>query len=171
MGTPALTERTAFRSAGKQTQNFAVIALIPLLGMLAIAAIVVAVYALTHAPSTASLQAQVGQLQSQVASLRGELGSVKPKLAAVQRAEKAARARIASLSAAQGANASAADLGRLIATVRALQACIPQLQQQVVRLKLRTYNVNGWLTGAVLTNPASISPGCAHTLLGPYSTH
>jgi uncharacterized coiled-coil protein SlyX len=168
MGTPVMTERTAYRSARAQTQNSAVIWLVPIIALIAMVATGLAVYSLTRVPATKTLQAQVGVLQAQVTSLRAQLRSVHPKLAALQRAERSARARIASLSARQGTSASAGDVTRLSATVQALQACIPQLQTELARLNVKTTNLNGWLIGAVLTRPISLSPGCAHTLRGRF---
>ena len=50
--------------------------------------------------------------------------------------------------------------------MRMFQVCIPQLQQELAGLKMQTSNVNGWLTDAVLTKPATVSATCATALAG-----
>ncbi len=140
--------------------------MLPTLVVVAAVAIGIAVLALNRASSN-------GSLRHDVSALQNDVGSLHAKLAAEQRAVVKAQSKLASLRRASAQAPTAGNVSRLQDNVdqvtikmRMLQVCVPQLQQEVAGLKLRTSDTNGWLTNAFLERPASVSQACSRALGG-----
>ena len=139
----------------------------------------------------ASLQAQLGSLQAQLGTLRNEANASRARQRALRNEANASSARqralrrevsslqsalaseqhtsrtaIASLEKASAGAASIHSLNRVRGSVHRLQVCVPELQQEILGLKIQTTRGNGSLRSAALSNPTIISQDCATTLSG-----
>jgi septal ring factor EnvC (AmiA/AmiB activator) len=116
----------------------------------------------------ARLEAEFHALQSQLAGTGRTLAQTDRRLAATNRSLTAARGQLASYRTQLRTLQDAADTRSLWqavsgvqGTVHKLARCVPQLEQRVARLGLRTTTVNGWLRGASLVSAAAVTNDCA----------
>ena len=173
MGTTSLASQPSSFAGDPRTgrhERLSLVWLIPILGVLASAAIGIGVLALTSAPSTNSLRTQVTALQADVGSLHAQLAAQRRALSQESRSlaasQTSTKATIASLRMQSDTAASAGDLNRLTMSVHRLLVCVPQLQQELSGLSVQATNQSGWLTGASISNPTITSRDCSQTLYG-----
>jgi len=161
--------------------------LLPVVAMIALVGLGTGIYAIASQPQTTTLRRettsltatlsranqQISALQSSVAhaATQGNLTQLQGTVGSLQHGASLLRRNVGQL---QG------DVGQLQGSVGQLQSsvsqlknqtsrvlsCLPQLQQQVDGLNVKTTNVGGWLTSATLSNPTAVSKACAQTVFG-----
>lgn len=140
------------------------------LAVLTLVGVVIAVLIFATQPTMTRLEQEIG-------SLNRRLGTTHGQLAALQRTV----ARGASAGSRLTRNVRLLDhrMAGLRRTVHGLQAsstiaeqtiglrdCVPQLQQELAGLTLRTRSAHGRVTGVGLSDAELISPGCETVLSG-----
>jgi hypothetical protein len=140
--------------------------MVPVLAVLVAGAIGASALALQRAATT-------NAVRGDVTALRGQVADLTARLAAEQRALVRTQHSLASLRRASNAKATVGNLDRLElsvsrqgAAIQMLRVCIPQLRREFEGLKMQTVGVNGWLTGASLLRPATMSAACSSALAG-----
>ncbi len=128
----------------------------------------------------ATMRPQTSDLRREVAALQLELRGSEQRLATVQtRLDRVATQRqLANFGGTVGALRSTTGalrrgVAQLQSSIDQLQShtamllfCVPELQQEISGLGVRSTNINGWLRSATLSGAGSLSQSCAHGLLG-----
>lgn len=142
-----------------------------ILGVLALVGCVMAILMLATEPTAAKLESEIG-------SLTTRLGTAQSQLVTLQ--AQASRSAAQRSNVTREMNGLKSHLVGLQRTVHGLQssttlwqeqqaglrACVPQLQQELVGLSLKTSSVHGHVTRVGLSDPPLLSAGCQSLLSG-----
>lgn len=120
--------------------------LVPLIGLVAVAALAVAIVSYVANRPDDSLRSQLSSVRQQLAAEQTTVTSIK-------------------------ANSQAGAVAGLQAQMQKLTTCIPEMQQEIGGLNVNTSSQNGWLTTAFLQNPTIVSSNCTKVLNGPNSSN
>ena len=110
------------------------------------------------------LQGDVRSLHRRVGSLQGTTRSLQYRVGTLQGAAGLLQHRVGTLGG-NVAELQSSD-GQLRAQSSRLLTCVPQLQQELHSLTVRSAKFRGWLKSASLANPTIVSKGCTKTLFG-----
>jgi hypothetical protein len=142
-----------------------------ILAVLALVGCVIAILLLATQPTAARLEREIGSLNSRLGAARSELVTLQAVVG---------RAASQGSSVRQDVSQLGGRVAGLQQTVHGLQAstsltqeqgvgmrdCVPQLQQELFGLILKTRSVNGRVTSVGLSEPALLSPSCQTVLSG-----
>jgi peptidoglycan hydrolase CwlO-like protein len=120
--------------------------LMPLIAVIAVAALAGAAVAITKKPT--SYTPQIRELQTEFASANSEIDSLKADSPAGK--VVALQSRVDSLNN----------------TIASFKICIPELEQQLNGESINTDSTSGYLTDAYINNPTIISANCTKLLNG-----
>jgi hypothetical protein len=145
------------------TDRRAVVASI--LAVLALVGCVAAILILATQPTAARLEQEIGSLthrltaaQGQLAALQAVVGRTRSQGASLSRDTNHLAGRLTGLQRAVHGLQSSASLAQEQAI--GMRDCVPQLQQELTGLIVRSRSVNGRLTSVGLQDPALLSPSC-----------
>jgi hypothetical protein len=142
-----------------------------ILAILALVGTVVAILMLATQPTAARLEREIGSLNSR-------LGAARSQLVALNDVARHARSQSGRLKhAVSGLQGRLAGLARTVHGLQGsmslgqeqedgLRACVPQLQQEVAGLTVKTSSVKGRVTRVGLSDPPLLSPTCQALLSG-----
>ncbi|HET8978525.1 MAG TPA: hypothetical protein VFN87_10215 [Solirubrobacteraceae bacterium] len=142
-----------------------------MLAVIALVGCVVAILLLAAQPTATRLEQEVAALTHRLDATQGELAAL--RTAAGRSAAQSALAtgglrrlttRVAGLQRTVHGLQSSTTLTQQQAA--GLRACVPQLQQELAGLTLRTRSVGGQLRSVGLSDGALLSPGCQSVFSG-----
>jgi hypothetical protein len=141
-------------------------ALLSIVAALALVGIVLGAFALSHDPSTSSLQRQVEALQAELAAGHAAVASLETSTAHTASAGNVREIK-GNVSQIQG-NVSQiqVNLTRLESQLRGFSLCIPQLHQEVTGLNIQGSTHGGFIRTAFIQDPTIISHGCLKLISG-----
>ena len=155
--------------------------------LIALAGLGTGIYAIASQPQTSGLRDRVAALNAKLSSANTQLAALRSSVA-----QTASKGNITQLQKSVGSlhrgaaklgsqvvglggrvgklNSDVAQLRSSVSQVRAqtskLLNCLPQLEQQITRLNIKTTSLGGLLTGATLSTPTAITSTCARTVFG-----
>jgi hypothetical protein len=141
--------------------------MLPILGLFVALAIGLGVVALKRPSADTALRGEVVALRSEVGSLQVRLAAARRTIARTQSGLATVRRTSSRAASAGNVNVLRSSVEQLNATLSMLRVCVPQLQREVASLSVQTRDTKGWLTGAQLDRPATITPVCSRALGGP----
>ena len=163
------------------------VVLLSVVALIAVAGLGTGIYAIASQPQTSGLRHQVAALTGKLSSANTQLAALRssvaraPSMGNVTQLQKS----VASLrKGAAGLRSNVVGLGRHVGTLESgvaqlrsgvghvqaqtskLLNCLPQLEQQIARLNVKTTSLGGLLTGAALSTPTAITSACAQSVFG-----
>lgn len=136
-----------------------------ILAVLALVGCVAAILMLATQPTAARLEREIGELtrrlgaaHTQLVALQAVVGHARSQDAGLSRDTKRLDGRLTGLQRTVHGLQSSTSLTQEQAI--GLRDCVPQLQQELAGLSVRTRSVNGHLTSVGLHDPAFLSPPC-----------
>jgi hypothetical protein len=149
--------------------------LLPVVGVIALAGVVLGALALSSDPSTAPLQRQVNALKAVDAAQHQQIAALQTETATL----KAATASAATAGNLTALQTSVSDMSHTVSGVQGdlstLHICLPELSQELNSLNINSStqsltlgdgSTDTFLTSAYMTNPTVISTNCTKFLTG-----
>ena len=142
-----------------------------ILAVLALVGCVSAILMLAVAPTAArldreiaSLNSRLGTTRSQLVTLQTVVGRTTLQGSRLKRDVRRLGGHVAGLQRTVHGLQTSTSLAQEEAV--GLRDCVPQLQQELTGLFLKTHSVNGRVTSVGLSEPALVSPSCQAVLSG-----